>query len=82
MGQDSFVYLYILPFENTENDPTIEWIAPGLTDMVKQQVTNEFGVKVKFETKIIYFFPSLPCKNGLNWKTPFKFSASDTCNVL
>ena len=47
VGQDSFVYLYILPFENTENDPTIEWIAPGLTDMVKQQVTNEFGVKVR-----------------------------------
>tara|TARA_S200000501_G_scaffold149814_1_gene141286 strand:+ start:3418 stop:4722 length:1305 start_codon:yes stop_codon:yes gene_type:complete len=46
-GQNFFVYLYILPFENTENDPTIEWIAPGLTDMVRQQVKNEFGVKVR-----------------------------------
>ena len=46
-GQDSFLHLYLLPFENTENDPTIDWIAPGLTDMAREQLKNEFGIKIR-----------------------------------
>ena len=46
-GQDSFLYLYLLPFENTENDPTIDWIAPGLSDMAREQLKNEFGIKIR-----------------------------------
>ena len=46
-SQDSFLYLYVLPFENTENDPTIEWIAPGLSDMAREQLKNEFGLKLQ-----------------------------------
>ena len=46
-SQDSFLYLYVLPFENTENDPTIEWIAPGLSNMAQEQLKNEFGLKLQ-----------------------------------
>ena len=46
-SQDSFLYLYVLPFENTENDPTIEWISPGLSDMAREQLKNEFGLKLQ-----------------------------------
>ena len=46
-SQDSFLYLYVLPFENTENDPTVEWIAPGLSDMTREQLKNEFGLKLQ-----------------------------------
>ena len=46
-SQDSFLYLYVLPFENTENDPTVEWFAPGLSDMTREQLKNEFGLKLQ-----------------------------------
>tara|TARA_B100000686_G_scaffold76341_1_gene82295 strand:- start:29341 stop:30660 length:1320 start_codon:yes stop_codon:yes gene_type:complete len=47
VGQESFLYLYLIPFENTENDPTIEWIAPGLSDMAREQLKTEFGIKIQ-----------------------------------
>ena len=46
-GQDSFVYVYILPFENIENDPTIEWVASGLSDMAREQLRNEYGINIQ-----------------------------------
>ena len=45
--QEPTVYLYILPFENTDNDPTVEWIAPGLFDMVNGELKNRAGIKIK-----------------------------------
>tara|TARA_A100001011_G_scaffold390749_1_gene474837 strand:- start:703 stop:1947 length:1245 start_codon:yes stop_codon:yes gene_type:complete len=46
------VYLYILPFENIDNDPTVEWIAPGLFDMVSVELKNRTGVKLKTKEEL------------------------------
>ena len=45
--QEPIVYLYVLPFENIDNDPTVEWIAPGLSDMVNGELKNQPGIKLK-----------------------------------
>jgi len=46
-GRDPSVFVYVLPFDNIQNDPTVEWIAPGLSDMAIQELNTIFGVKVK-----------------------------------
>lgn len=46
-GRDPSVFVYVLPFDNIQNDPTVEWIAPGLSDMVIQELNTLYGVKVK-----------------------------------
>ena len=50
--QEPAVYLYILPFENIDNDPTVEWIAPGLFDMVSVELKNRTGVKLKTKEEL------------------------------
>ena len=45
--QEPIVYLYVLPFENIDSDPTVEWIAPGLSDMVNGELKNQPGIKLK-----------------------------------
>ena len=47
-----FLHLYLLPFENTENDPTIDWIAPGLSDMAREQLKNEFGINLNYNSDL------------------------------
>jgi len=50
--QEPAVNLYLLPFENIDNDPTVEWIAPGLSDMVKGELKNKIGVKLKTKEEL------------------------------
>ncbi len=50
--QEPTVYLYILPFENTDNDPTVEWIAPGLFDMVNGELKYRAGIKIKTKEEL------------------------------
>tara|TARA_B100001250_G_scaffold409110_1_gene432805 strand:+ start:71 stop:1375 length:1305 start_codon:yes stop_codon:yes gene_type:complete len=50
--QEPVVYLYILPFENIDNDPTVEWIAPGLSDMVNGELKNRTSVKLKTKEEL------------------------------
>ncbi|MBT3299868.1 MAG: hypothetical protein HN657_07525 [Candidatus Marinimicrobia bacterium] len=46
-GRESLIYFYLLPFDNIQNDPTVEWIGPGLTEMVKDQLKNEIDIRIK-----------------------------------
>ena len=50
-GQPS-TYIYLLPFDNIQNDPAVEWISPGLSDMTKEQIKSLYGVKVKTKTDL------------------------------
>lgn len=44
---EPYVIIYLLPFDNTQNDPALEWISPGLSDMTKEQIKSIYGVKIK-----------------------------------
>jgi len=46
-GRVPYTYVYLLPFDNIQNDPAVEWIAAGLTDMVQQELKNNYGVRMK-----------------------------------
>ncbi len=46
-SKEAYTYLYILPFDNIQNDPAVEWIASGLSDMAREEVRNIYGVRVK-----------------------------------
>ena len=46
-GREPYTYVYLLPFDNIQNDPAVEWIAAGLTDMVQQELKNNYGVRMK-----------------------------------
>ncbi|MEC9376584.1 MAG: hypothetical protein VYC00_00615 [Candidatus Neomarinimicrobiota bacterium] len=46
-GREPSIYLYLLPFDNIQNDPTVEWIASGLSGMVQQEMKDEFGIRLK-----------------------------------
>ena len=40
-------YVYVLPFDNIQNDPAVEWIAAGLSDMAREEIKNVYGVRIK-----------------------------------
>ena len=46
-ARESYAYIYVLPFDNLKNDPAVEWISAGLSDMVREEVKNIYGVRVK-----------------------------------
>ena len=46
-ARSPYTYVYLLPFENIQNDPAVEWIAGGLTDMVHQELKNHLGLRMK-----------------------------------
>ena len=46
-AKDPAAYLYLLPFDNIQNDPAVEWIASGLRDMVSEEIKGIYGVRVK-----------------------------------
>ena len=46
-ARDSYAYVYVLPFDNLKNDPAVEWISAGLSDMVREEIKNIYGVRVK-----------------------------------
>ena len=46
-SRDPYAYVYLLPFDNIQNDPAVEWVSAGLTDMVNQEIKNIYGVRIK-----------------------------------
>ena len=40
-------FVYILKFENTERDESIDWLSQGFVDMLNAQLTNQQGVVLK-----------------------------------
>jgi len=40
-------FVYILKFENTERDESVDWLAQGFVDMLNAQLTNQQGVVLK-----------------------------------
>ncbi len=44
---EPYAYIYLLPFDNIQNDPAVEWIAPGLSDMTKEQIKEIYGVRIR-----------------------------------
>ena len=46
-GKEPAAYIYLLPFDNIQNDPAVEWIASGLRDMVNEEIKSIYGVKIK-----------------------------------
>ena len=46
-ARSPYTYVYLLPFDNIQNDPAVEWIAGGLTDMVHQELKNHLGLRMK-----------------------------------
>ena len=46
-AREPFTYVYLLPFDNIQNDPAVGWIASGLSDMVQQELKNEYRISLK-----------------------------------
>ena len=46
-ARQPIVYFYVIPFDNLKDDPTIEWIASGLSDMVSNKFKNEPGLLIQ-----------------------------------
>ena len=44
---ESAAYVYVLPFDNIQNDPALDWISSGLSDMTREEIKNIYGVRVK-----------------------------------
>ena len=44
---ESTAYVYVLPFDNIQNDPALDWISSGLSDMTREEIKNIYGVRVK-----------------------------------
>ena len=47
LARQSIVYFYVIPFDNIKDDPTVEWIASGLSDMVSSRFKSEPGLLVQ-----------------------------------
>ena len=47
LARQSIVYFYVIPFDNLKDDPTVEWIASGLSDMVSSRFKSEPGLLVQ-----------------------------------
>ena len=46
-SSDAFTYVYLLPYDNIQNDSSLDWISVGLVDMVQQELKNKYGVRLK-----------------------------------
>jgi len=46
-ARQSIVYFYVIPFDNIKDDPTIEWIASGLSDMISNSFKTEPGLLIQ-----------------------------------
>ncbi len=41
------IYLYILPFENTQNDADLDWLKQGFVDMLNKTLRDQTGLQLK-----------------------------------
>ena len=46
-AKQSSAYVYLLPFDNIQNDPAVGWVATGLSDMVREEIKNVYGVRMR-----------------------------------
>ena len=46
-GSDSFTYVYLLPFDNIQNDSSLDWVSVGLIDMIQQELKDKYGIRLK-----------------------------------
>ena len=87
-ARQPLIYFYVLPFDNVKADPAVEWIASGLTDMVREKFKNEIGLKLqtKEDLEIIMNDRSLMLKQprgSRNFLLLGKYSRQlDQINVL
>jgi TolB-like protein len=67
LARQSIVYFYVIPFDNIKADPTVEWIASGLSDMVSNRFKSEPGLLIqnKKDLEIIMNDRSLMLKQPL-----------------
>ena len=67
-ARQPIVYFYVIPFDNLKDDPTIEWIASGLSDMVSNKFKNEPGLLIqnKQDLEIIMNDRSLMLKQPIS----------------
>ena len=47
LARQSIAYFYVIPFDNIKDDPTIDWIASGLSDMVSGRFKSEPGLLIQ-----------------------------------
>ena len=52
LARQSIAYFYVIPFDNVKDDPTIEWIATGLSDMVSNSFKSEPGLLIQDKTDL------------------------------
>ena len=67
LAKQSIVYFYVIPFDNIKDDPTVEWIASGLSDMVSNRFKSEPGLLIqnKKDLEIIMSDRSLMLKQPI-----------------
>ena len=46
-SNNAFTYVYLLPFDNIQNDNSIDWVSVGLVDMVQQELKDKYGIRLK-----------------------------------
>ena len=46
-ARQPIIYFYVIPFDNLKDDPTIEWISSGLSDMVSNKFKNKPGLLIQ-----------------------------------
>ena len=68
LARQSIVYFYVIPFDNTKDDPTIDWIASGLSDMISNRFKSEPGLLIqdKKDLEIIMNDRSLMLKQPIS----------------
>lgn len=53
-GRDPLVYFYLLPFDNVQNDASVEWIGPALSGMIEENLKNESTVRIQNNNDLEY----------------------------
>ena len=68
VARQSIVYFYVIPFDNIKDDPTIDWIASGLSDMISNRFKSEPGLLIqgKKDLEIIMNDRSLMLKQPIS----------------
>ncbi len=47
LARQAVLYFYVIPFDNLKDDPTIDWISSGMSDMVTNNFKNEPGLIIQ-----------------------------------
>ena len=73
LARQSIVYFYVIPFDNIKDDPTVEWIASGLSDMVSNRFKSDPGLLMqdKKDLEIIMNDRSLMLRQPIASRNPF-----------